>query len=177
MKFTPIALFAFLCALSSPAWAEDALSSRYASMSNCTEIGDGDALDEDWIAYRCVSFDDIPVWVNYSDSARSHIGFGPRRNLSGPFGLSARDKSWRIEWRGVARDGRFEPFAAILRLRRPEIGLPTDGRGLLFVFRLREDGTSCMVAADLASNEVARKAADRSLPAFECLSEPQTPGA
>jgi len=58
---------------------------------------------------------------------------------------------------------------------RPEGGAPTDGQALLFVFRLRADGTSCLVASDLATNEMAREEADKAREKFQCLFEPEVP--
>jgi len=147
-------------------------SSRYTELESCTLIAHGDVdAGEDWVLNRCNGYDGIPVWRGFTDSARSQLGFGSRPNASGMFGLD-RDDSWLVEWRGVDRDGRFEPYAVIVRMTRPAVGVPDDRTGSLFVFRLRSDGLSCMVASDLLSNEEARERADGSRQEYNCLSEP-----
>ena len=147
-------------------------SSRYTELESCTLIAHGDVdAGEDWVLNQCRGYDGIPVWRGFTDSARSQLGFGSRPNASGMFGLD-RDDSWLVEWRGVDRDGRFEPYAVIVRMTRPAVGVPDDRTGSLFVFRLRSDGLSCMVASDLLSNEEARERADGSRQEYNCLSEP-----
>jgi hypothetical protein len=43
----------------------------------------------------------------------------------------------------------------------------------LIVFRLRPDGTSCVINSVLGSNEEAREIADSTLSKFKCIEEPQ----
>jgi len=75
------------------------------------------------------------------------------------------------------QNGKFQPLAVIVRMDRPagayEGPAPTD----LFVFRLRPDGTSCIVGEDIKSNEDARKIADAAIDRYACLEEPQIPSA
>jgi hypothetical protein len=161
--------------LAARADASGELSSRYTGLGGCTEITHG-SLDEgeDWVSHECDGYDGIPIWLRFADSARGYLGFGSRENHSGPFGLN-RDDSWPVEWRGVEQDGRFEPFAIIVRMLRPEVGDPNDGTPYLFVFRLRSDGLSCILASDLSSNEEARNIADESRDGYECQFEPDVP--
>jgi hypothetical protein len=150
-------------------------SSRYTQLEDCSEIAHGDIdRGEDWVAHKCIGLGGIPIWLRFSDSARSFIGFGAREHNSGMFGL-ARDNSWPVEWRGVEADGQFEPFAVILRMTLPATRELGEDAGSLFVFRLREDGLSCMVDAEIESNEQARLMADLSWSGYQCLFEPDLP--
>lgn len=150
------------------------VSSQFTSLDDCEMIANGEAIGEDWISYKCKGLENVPVWLTYTDSARSYLGFGSKKNLSGPF-APTRDGSWPVEWRGTEQNGRFVPINIIIRMVRPEAGIATDGQGLFFVFRLRTDGTSCLVALDLETIDAARSESDRSFEDFVCLSEPRVP--
>ena len=78
------------------------------------------------------------------------------------------DRKRMVEWRGTIMRGRFTPFAVIVRLRWPE-----ETKSFLAIYRLRDDGTSCIVGETEGSNEAARAIADRSLTTFKCSEEPQ----
>jgi hypothetical protein len=170
MLYLPLAAVAQLAAPATAGPAE--LSSRYTELGSCAAFAQGDVdQGQDWVFHKCQGYDGIPIWLAFMDSARSQLGFGSRPNASGVFGLD-RDDSWLVEWRGVNRDGRFEPYAVIVRMTRPAAGVPGDQTGSLFVYRLRSDGLSCMVASDLSSNDEARETADGSRQKYKCLSEP-----
>jgi hypothetical protein len=148
-------------------------SSRYTKLDDCKEIGRGDIdQGEDWLVYKCVGLEDLPVWLAYTDSARSQFGFGPQPNTHGIFGLDRND-DWQVEWRGVEKGGKFVPFAVIVRAMRPMADAPSDGKGFLFVYRLTADGMSCIEASDLSSNEEARAIADGTRENFECDDKPR----
>lgn len=143
------------------------ISSRYTPLSGCREIAFGSDVG-DGVDHRCKGYGGIPIWLSYRDSTRSYFGFGAKRNLSGMFSAE-RDDAWPIEWRGRLARGEFQPFAVILRVR----GAFEPRRRSLVVFRLRADGTSCIVGSTDGSNEAARRIADASLARFECEQEPQ----
>jgi len=145
-----------------------AITSRYTPLTDCSDFDSGD-LDqgEDWVLNRCLGVDGIPVWLLFTDSARAHVGFGRVANFTGTFDID-RDDAWLIEWRGHLQGDRFEPFAAIIRMPLLE---SEDSE--LVVFRLRSDGTSCVIGSTSASNEKARRTADGALNSFECAREPQ----
>lgn len=148
---------------------------RYTALDDCEMIGDGMALEgRDWVSYRCSGLGKSDVWITNVDSTRSSIGFGSRENLSGVFS-SKRDCSWPLEWRGIGTGDNFRPFAVIARMRRPQLDDSQSEPSFLFVYRLREDGTSCLIATDLKSNEEARDAADASQNTWACLEEPRLP--
>lgn len=149
--------------------AAPSISSRYTPLSGCRDVAHG-ADGEDWVENRCKGYGGIPVWVTYVDSARSYLGFGPKQNVSGMFHLE-RDHAWPLEWRGRNARGAFVPFAVILRV------FQADGSGQkpLVVFRLRPDGTSCIVGSTEGSTEAARRIADATLDRFECEQEPHLP--
>jgi hypothetical protein len=169
--------FSILClsiaAVSAPAVAHGdtaTMTSRYTRLGDCDEVDHGDIdKGEDWIFHRCEGYDGIPVWLLYVDSSRAQVGFGSTANVTGPFGID-RDDEWPIEWRGNLDDGRFQPITAIIRMPRPF------GEGIeLIVYRLRTDGTSCIVGSTSGSNETARRIADAAIGSFECLEEPYLP--
>lgn len=93
-------------------------------------------------------------------------------------------KATTIEWRGIVKEGRFEPYAAIarvlvvdaaLRQEMIEQGVPAPSARraqVLTVFRLGREG-SCAIAyvdvqANPKSNELARMAADTQAKTSSC---------
>lgn len=140
--------------------------SRYTSLEGCSEV-EHPPQGQDWVYFRCRGFANIPVWYTCADSVHCDYGFGAQANVSGWFGISRKD-SWPIEWRGVSRNGRFEPIAVISRL--PSADPDAAVRDALIVFRLRSDGTSCIIG-ETSSNLKARVIADRSVGGFRCLQE------
>ena len=151
-----------------------AASSRYADFGECTVIDGAARQGRDWISHRCDGIAGLPIWLTNSDSTRSALGFGARANMSGMFNAE-RDQDWPLELRGVEGENGFQPHAVIVRMMRPRADVATDGIGLLFVYRLREDGTSCLIASDLRSHEKAREIADAATEEFVCTEEPQIP--
>jgi hypothetical protein len=145
------------------------LSSRYRRVGVCRETGHG--VDQDWILKTCGGYPGQPVWIAYSDSTKAHVGFGPKQNVSGTFGTVAVETA-RLEWRGLRRGAKFEPFAVIIRLREP---FDETGKSALVVYRLRLDGTSCIIGRAQRSNAKAREIADASLAHFLCEDEPDRP--
>jgi hypothetical protein len=62
------------------------------------------------------------------------------------------------------------PVTVIVRMTRP-FGDEVE----LMVYRLRADGTSCIVGSTHGTNEAARRIADAALGSFECAVEPDLP--
>jgi hypothetical protein len=158
-------------ALVAPASADtkSAFSSRYAAPSQCKDVKRSPP-DEDWIYMRCKGFDGIAVWYTCLDSARCMLGFGSRPNVSGMFGAE-RFGNWPVEWRGTVRHGRFIPFAAIIRASSQ---LSWEKATTLLIYRLRSNGTSCIIG-ETANNVAARRIADRSARKYKCDDEPVAP--
>lgn len=144
--------------------------SQYTKPSGCNELAHGDLRrGRDWVYFRCKGLGGIPLWYICQDSARCSYGFGVKPNVSGPFGIGGGEL---IEWRGPLRRGRLEPMAVIIRL--PSADSEATPRNSLFVYRLRVDGTSCIVG-ETSSNDDARKMADGSTSHFQCVEEPDFP--
>lgn len=135
--------------------AAPAISSQVVDMSGkCeTEAARTNALqvdDPESNFERCPGAGGIPAWKMQQDLHYITYGFGREPNTSGPTNFSDSDgppASVNAEWRGVTRDGRFVPFAVIMRLPDPEKeDRPQAARdNPLYVFRLTEDGKSCVV--------------------------------
>lgn len=161
-----LAIWLWAAAASAEQHGRPAVESRYTYLKDCRELGHAEE-GEDWVLHRCKGYGSIPVWLRYSDSARSWWGFGTRQNTSGMFSRR-RDEGWPLEWRGVTTRGSFQPFAVILRVRSAD-GAPGSH---LVVYRLREDGAACIVGSTSASDAVARRIADSARIQFSCQQEP-----
>ncbi len=144
--------------------------SRHALISGCKEHAHGKD-GEDWLSYRCAGFGHWPLWRLYNEGVRMRIGFGSRENYSGVY-AAVRNNKWPVEYRGVAAK-RFDPFAAILRVEDADGGK----HGRLVIYRLRPDGTSCLIGETHGADEnaKARAIADASFAKFTCTEEPFMP--
>ena len=92
------------------------------------------------------------------------IGLGSRPNFSGMCETN-RDEKWPIEWRGHVIKGRFVPSAAIVRVRGR---FDESGASDLFIYRLRSDGSSCLIDGSASTNAEARAIADAPAAAGDC---------
>ena len=137
------------------ALAAQAAESRYTSAATgaCAIKESGEPEGQDWLLYRCEGQPGIPVWLNYQDSTRLQVAFGPMNfDHYAPFS-SDRDEAWKIEWRGVVY-GHYRPYAAILRMR------PVGEQGsVLAVYRIWPDRPSCLIG-QATDNAEARRIAD-----------------
>ena len=149
--------------------AKPNLVSKYARLTGCKIVAQGNVeRGEDWGFLRCNGLGSIPAWYKCQDSSRCKLGFGTRPNASVVFEAKS-FLSWPIEWRGTLEQGRFKPFAVILRGRWAGIeGTATT----LFVYRIRLDGTSCVVG-EASTNGAARRIADKAANDYRCDSEPE----
>ena len=170
MRFLLLSALTVVAALPASARpdAQPTFSSRYTKLTQCKDV-DLAPSGEDWVYIRCKGLGSIPIWYVCTDSARCRYGFGVKPNVSRRFFGTGRGGSWPIEWRGVQRNGHFNPTAIVVRL--PSADADPTPRGSLIVYRLRGDGTSCIVG-DASSNSDARKIADNSARGFRCVSEP-----
>ncbi len=109
-----------------------------------------------------------------AEETRTHFAFrfGPSR--SQPL-ISAWSFGTKIEWRGRASTGGFQPHSAVVRvlLKDPESSNPTaDGQVLAIIRIAPAEPRACVVAVLDASrrdaNAIARKTADRLAPSFRC---------
>ncbi|MEH6699715.1 MAG: hypothetical protein V7672_13510 [Brevundimonas sp.] len=133
--------------------APDRVEVRYTPLSDHCEMMDEGAFEgQDWVLHRCQGLAGYPVWIGYADGTRMSLAFGAMQTISGMF-ATERNVSWPVEWRGVAGDV-FQPHAAIVRVRSL-----TDGASMLAVYRIAEDGSSCLRGVT-ATTEAARELAD-----------------
>lgn len=148
-----------------------AITSRYTKLSSCRLWAVGDVSNnasEDWGILRCRGLEGHPVWMGIREGTRMNFGFGKRSSFSGYFETD-RDEKWPIEWRGRVVDGRFVPSAAIIRVRARFDD--TDASDLV-VYRLLNDGTSCIVSAYISTNAKAREIADAAPTKNDCTTGP-----
>ena len=172
MKFFWLSAFLAVAALSvsTRVDAKPTPLSRYAKLTGCNDVAVGDIeRGEDWVFVRCKGLGSVPVWYLCQDSARCKLGFGTKPNASGVFEAKTFLSLGPIEWRGTHEHGRFKPFAAILRGRW--YGREETDPSTLTVYRLRLDGTSCVVG-QASTNRAARHIADKAANDYQCESEP-----
>jgi hypothetical protein len=124
--------------------------------------------------WRCPGHGGLNVFVAYGDS-REGIAFGTGPKPAGDYMWHPKFGSWgpRVEWRGPARGGAVEPFAAVVRYR-----WSVDGRSGsdLAVFKLSRDGRACRIAwVPAANNPTANTTATRTAndraPEFDCAKD------
>lgn len=133
--------------------APDPVEVRYTPLSDHCEMMDEGAFEgQDWVLHRCQGLAGHPIWIGYADGTRMSLAFGSMQSVSGMFATD-RDTSWPVEWRARA-GGDFQPYATIVRVRSL-----TDGASMLAVYRLADDGSSCLRGVT-ATNEAARELAD-----------------
>ena len=158
-------LMLVVLALSSPAAAQPSSSLlTHTNTKACALVAEGEE-GQDWLVLRCSGLFRIPIWLDLSDSTELQVGFGAKRNTTGPYSSDG-PQIMTVEWRG-RRDARaFKPFAAIVRLTRMARRSTT-----LAVFRLRSDGTSCLVG-EAGGNAEADRIADASATSYRCVQEP-----
>jgi hypothetical protein len=147
--------------------AEPKFASRYAELSQRTDVKHPPE-GEDWAYIRCHGLGSTPAWYVCTDSARCKLGFGTKPNASGIFAADS-FLSWPVEWRGTLQQGRFKPFAAILRGR---LANPYETKSFLTIYRLRSDGSSCIVG-EASTNTTARRVADNAANEYKCEDEPE----
>ena len=167
LKFILTLSFAFLLASSvqaKPVWITQDFQS-----GKCVELASGDVdKGEDYIKRRCLSFPGASTWTEYHEGVRLSVGFGRLPHLA----LSNMDASrgnWPIVWGGEKNKGKFVPKVVIARFAY-QTEPPVVGR--LFVFRLLDNGMSCVIA-EVASNEKARSIALAAMTKWTCQSEAQ----
>ena len=132
--------------------------------------------------WACPGYKGIPVMIAEGD-LRFFVSYGfgapderaasqtlPPFNYLGP----------KIEWRLSNAEGRWKPFATILRFYTD--GEPDADEGQILVVTRLEEGATCHVAyvdarANADANELAREAADDMAPDFDCADEPEQVGA
>ena len=131
--------------------------------------------------WACPGYRGIPVMVA-EDDQRFMVSFGlksteePAATETLPPFNSLGDT---IEWRVSNREGRWKPFATIIRYRI-DAAEGRKGGEVLVVTRVAE-GATCQIAyidalANADANELARQTADRNGFDFNCAKEPEVVG-
>lgn len=137
----------------------------------CRDIESGNADEgQDFIFRRCTGMGATGIWILYQEGRRMSVGFGsqPHHALAGL--NTERGDSWPVQWGGEQAGGGFTPRVAIVRFRK--LGEETS---TLFVFRLLENGASCVVGeakAGAGQNNKAKAIAGKAMRSWTCLSEP-----
>ena len=168
--------FALLVAASATPAAAGQISSLYTKLElekcalvSASEEGAGSAI------WDCKGHEGMRIRVAEGD-LRYFVSFGPRaeqqraagQTLS-PFNTIHHTLEWRVE----RKQGRWVPFATILRYF-----WDSDGRkGQVLVVTRLDNGDACHVAHIVAdgnpkANDMARRAADERARTFDCASQP-----
>jgi hypothetical protein len=133
--------------------------------AQCREVPSGNADEgQDFIFRKCEG--PATQWLLYQEGTRLSVGFGKKPHVSAQ-GLSPeRDAKWQVQWGGRMAGGKFAPLIAIVRFRKLE-----EAKSTLFVFRLLENGSSCLVGEVAASADQSTKAkviAEAAMTDWEC---------
>lgn len=155
----------------STAFAADAKWKTTPLDRSCKEMETG-AADEgqDALFKRCTGEGKASVWILYQEGTRMSVGFGSAPHVAAEGLDPNRSGDWPVEWGGTLHGGAFVPEVVIVRFRKLE-----EVKTTLFVFRIVDQRTSCLVAevpAGPAQNDKAKAIANASLKSWKCLVEP-----
>lgn len=134
----------------------------------CQEQESGADEGQDFVFHKCEG--PAPVWLLYQDSTRLSVGFGANPHVSLQYMAPERGDNWPVQWGGQVRGGKFMPLVAIVRFKGLDQPAST-----LFVFRLLENGSSCVVGSIKAGanqSAEAKAIAEKAMTSWTCLSEP-----
>ena len=127
----------------------------------------------DSVSYVSRSKFGVNVYVTYFEAVRAQIGFGSKPNDVSLF-LVEQLHSGSYDWGGVEVNGVFKPTFVIKRFYE----IAQDGavaadrnKTQLLIFRLKDDGTSCVAPTPgaTADNATARQWAEQSLKGPPCV--------
>lgn len=184
MRIAFAVLFMMTIAAAISASPANAAQNRFTSLANkdCTfaSIGDEPGDEEDQLK-TCPGAGGAQVLVN-ALGTRLRIGF------RWPKGAQPQKIIWAVEawsagltvnWRGSGTDKKFEPYAAIVRMKFQKQDLPAVGDQVLAVIRIASDTACVMGAVDAGANpkanETAHALADAA-PSFACGKDKPTIG-
>jgi hypothetical protein len=135
---------------------------------SCKEMVTGNAdQGEDYIIRQCDSFPGVSTYLFYQEGTRLGIGFGTKSNIAFN-GADASRGNWPVVWGGEKQDDKFTPQVAIARFT---FAGEEPKREHLLVFRLLENGMSCVVG-DVRKNDEAQRIAIAAAQKWTCLVEP-----
>ncbi len=169
-----IAILAGACLITAPAVAQQ-IDSDYTKidLDTCTVV----SIDELGGEWACSGYKGHPVYVAEGD-LRMFVSYG---------GDAANEKAARqtlpqfntinetMEWRLQKKNGKWVPFATILRFFT-QSGDPSEADGQVLVVTKLEPGNTCHIAYIDArqvknANAVARQYADETAASFDCASD------
>jgi hypothetical protein len=101
-----------------------------------------DTNEGDFIEHKCTSKFGPPMWELVQEATRFSFGFGTVENTPQP---AVGDADGAVEWWGVVKGGTFVPRTVIKRFTFSDFGEPEKRTKALVVFRLKADGTSCVI--------------------------------
>jgi hypothetical protein len=157
--------FAFLLAMSAeakPIWITQDFQA-----GKCVELASGNVdKGEDYIVRKCLSFPGASTWIEYVEGVRVYVGFGrlPHLTLKN---VEAERGKWPVVWGGEQIRGKFVPKVVIARFK---YSFDDPGGGKLFVFRLLDNGLSCIVG-EVVTNEEAKNIATAAMTKWICKIE------
>jgi hypothetical protein len=135
----------------------------------CKDLETGDVdRGEDYIVRQCRSFPGVSTFILYNEGVRLSVGFGRKPHTSLKY-ADANRGDWPVDWGGEKKNGKFVPQVAVARFTFPadEPRVP-----YLLVFRLLDNGMSCIVGG-AKKNDEARKIAIAAMKKWTCQSEPE----
>ncbi len=139
----------------------------------CKELSGGNVdAGDDQIFRQCQSFPGVSTWINYQEGVRLYVGFGRKPNIALE-GADASRGDWPMLWGGEKRGGKFVPTVVIGRFA---VSGEEPSVKRLYVFRLLDNGMSCVVAEvdpSPTQSEKARAIAAAAMKKWTCLYESQ----
>ncbi len=147
------------------------------NLKDCTQITSGTSEVADGASYACMGYDNTLVYVAEGD-LRMFVSYGLKalKEKAVEQTLPAFNTINNIlEWRLVYENGKWQPFATILRWYT-QSGEGSETKGEVLVVTKLEPGNVCHVAYINASlvpeaNKLARQIADTNVAEFNCQSD------
>jgi hypothetical protein len=159
----------FLVPASQLSVAEELVWRTEAELAGPVEISQCDPKAEEncdhFVAYSERSKFGVNQYMTYVEATRATIGFGTNEHRTWQ-GATVQLHNGAYDWGGIVKDGKFKPLYVIKRFYSYDWTdeLVSDDHTHLVVFRLLDDGTSCIVDQkpnDTADNAVARARAEK----------------
>jgi hypothetical protein len=159
-----------LCQAKNLVWKTEAELGSPVELLSCDP--DKDAECPDFVPYKQTSKFGVNYYLVYHEGVRASIGFGKKDNQAWMGPASALHPG-AFDWGGVERGGVFQPLYVIKRfyIRDWDDEFVPDNKTVLLVFRLRDDGASCVIdtkGLETNVNAAARDWAQRDLVRPEC---------
>lgn len=145
----------------------DKIVTRTEKFLACEELkGKAGRGEGDFIAYKCNSQFGPPMWMVIHEAVRYSFGFGKTDNTPQ---MADGDAEGAIEWWGTQQKGKFVPRSVIKRVEFSDYGEPEKRFKQLVVFRMLNNGKSCVLAVIASSNTENAEARKIALGKGKCL--------